>query len=235
MRSAVAVLMLILTACSGSDRAATIDPPAAAQENAASSEQLQAALLTIQDLPTGWTTAPPQPSPTTPSTEADEPTGFCNRPIIIREEVPASVETEFTKGGELSNRLLQLVVSYDNARQASKAFDDIAQAAQECTSWEESDESTTSALTLQSLSFPKLGDDTLAARMGGEIKSKPNPSEEFSFDITGNVAADIVVIRSGQLITVLGQLGVGIFGPASIDSTETETIARRAVDRLESI
>ncbi|MGQ0680001.1 MAG: hypothetical protein ACT4OM_10190 [Actinomycetota bacterium] len=161
-----------------------------------------------------------------------------NRALLRRcdgSEAPASVETEFSKGGELSNQLVQLVVSYDNRRQASRAFDEIEMAARECAQWEDSDEHTTSRLTLQSLSFPRLGDETLAARMGGEVKSKPDPDDEFSFDITANIAADIVVVRSGSLITVLGHFGIGIFGPPSLDSAETEAIARKAVDRLEAL
>lgn len=231
----VLILLLSLAGCSRSDRATTIDAAPNQPDNSASSEELQAALLRIEDLPTGWTSAPAEPSPTAPTVETEKPTGFCNTPIIDTAQVPASAETEFSKGGELSNRLVQLVVSYDNRRQASRAFDEIEMAARACTQWEDTDEDTASSLTLQSLSFPRLGDETLAARMGGEVEPKPDPDDEFSFDITGNIAADIVVVRSGSLITVLGHLGVGIFGPPSLDSAETETIARKAIDRLEAL
>jgi hypothetical protein len=235
MKRLLLILIAGLAACSGSNRSATIETTAEGKEEAASTEELRAALLRIEDLPTGWTIAPPEASPSVDPLETDEGTGFCNEPIIDKKQAPASAEVEFSKGAELSNHLFQAVVSYDSRRKASKAFDDIQDAAQKCTQWEDGDASTTSKLTLQGLSFPKLGDETLAVRMGGEVKSKPDPSEEFSFDVTGTVAGDIVVIRSDNLVTVLGQIGIGIFGPASVDSKETEMIARKAIDRLEKV
>jgi hypothetical protein len=227
-------LILALTACGGSDRAATIEQVDPTEE-AASSEELQAALLTIEDLPTGWTTAPPDASPSADPLDSDDGTKLCDKPVIDRTQAPASAEVEFSKGGELSNQLFQEVFSYDSRRKASDAFDSIREAIQACTQWETSDESTTSSLTLQSLSFPKLGDDTLAVRMGGEVKSKPDESEELSFDLTAAVAGDVVIIRENNLLTLVGQIGLGIFGPVSVDTKETETIARKALERLENV
>ena len=175
----------------------------------------------------------PEASPT-PAIDPDEPTGFCNKPIIDKAAASASAETEFTKG-ELSNRLVQVVVSYGGSREASKAFEQIQQLAQGCSRWDDSDTTSTSKFTLQSLSFPKLGDETLAFRMAGEIKAKPDPNDEFSLEITGMAAGDVIIVRSNNLITVLGQIGIGIFGPPSLDSSETEVIARKAVERLENV
>lgn len=64
MRAREVVLLfvfgLLVGACGGSDRAQTLEDDSASVEAQAATDEatLKAALLTIEDLPTGWTTAP---------------------------------------------------------------------------------------------------------------------------------------------------------------------------------
>lgn len=228
------VLMVSMFACDQSDRADTIDPP---EENieTLSSQQLENVLLRIEDLPTGWTSALPESSPSSGTVDSDSARGFCNQSLLEESEIPASAEAEFSKGGELSNQLYQVVASYGNRRGAARVFDVIEEKARNCTQWDMNDESSTGRFTLQSLSFPKLGDDTLAVRMAAEMQSKPDSSDDFSFELTASFAADLIVARQDNLITLIGHLGIGIFGPTNVDSAETELIARKAVERLSQL
>lgn len=88
---------------------------------------------------------------------------------------------------------------------------------------------------MRSLSFPQVGDETLAIRMSGEVTFLPDPNEEFSFDFSATLEADLIVVRRDNLVMILAHLAPGVFGPASLDSSETEQIVRAGVTKLETL
>jgi hypothetical protein len=220
-RIAVLAIILSFAACSESNRAGTVGTPDS-KESAAPSDSLKAALLTIEDMPKGWMTDPP-----VGSSGIDMESGFCNKPIIRREDVPASVDVKFYRAAEKStNVFLELLVSYESEQEASKAFEEIQQAARGCTRWETTDASSESEFTLESLSFPKQGDDTLAVRVSGKFTPKANPH------ILGTATGETIVLRKGKLIGVLVQAAIGFFQPPALESKEMESITRKAAEKL---
>jgi len=226
------VLVLALFGCTKpSNRAATIKP-SEPPEKVASDSELQAGLLTVQDLPTGWSPKPAEsPSPTPSSTSSATPE--CTKTLIRKAETPAYVETSFQKSE--FHQLSQLLISFKSRNEAKSKFKELEARSQRCQSWTEEDAESSSKYSLAPLSFPNLGDETLAFKMKGEYKSKPGSDEDFNLELTGSADADIVVIRLGKLFIVIAHQAVSLFEPATVDSKETETISRKAVERAKAI
>jgi hypothetical protein len=70
---------------------------------------------------------------------------------------------------------------------------------------------------LSALSFPKLGDDTFAVRMSTDAEGL-------------SVVIDVIVVRRSGVMMLLTNAGVGVGTP---DSATTETVARKALDKVD--
>lgn len=242
----LALVAILLTAC-GPDRAQTIDPPAPTDEPTPAVEAtaaeptaqlpaptdepqptdeptaapvtpepeptaepagdtadvdqqaLLAALLTLDDMPTGWTgTAPTVESRTPGGTYAS----FCAAELPARSIAAAAVDFEKSALGPLFS---QTIVLYPDGDSAEAAFDDLLEAARNCPEMTDSAGNTN---TFSPLSFPAIGDETFAMRSSGLVE------------------LDIINIRVDDALITIMHGGLG-----AVDSAQTETFARAAVER----
>lgn len=246
------VAILVLAACGGgaatsNDRAATIPTPTATAQSVAdahstavpsatevamtpkstatvlttkvatptpkpskglpTTDQLKTALLTLSDMPTGWTTSDQTGSDNSSSSMC----GATPTPTSS-DETTVSVDFQRSQLGPFLTEQINAVPS----GQMKKVFDKIKNSLS-CTSWTEPDsEGTPTTYQLSPLSFPKMGDDTFAFRMSGG-------SGIFTFE------ADAVYIRVGDSIITIANVAVG-----SVNSDLTESIAQKAVDKLQA-
>jgi hypothetical protein len=187
-------------------RTPTPAAPAAATGTAGAAARgvdLTKALLTLDDLPPGWTT--PSPSP--------DSSAFCNQDITIRPT--ARADADFERGQSF---VFHGLGAY-NRGEAAAAMDQERKTLANCTQWTETDsDGTTTTYRVRPLSFPKLGDETLAFRLSAEA--------------AGAVAeVDGVFIRRGDVISRVGNGQVGV-RVAVVDSALTEQLARKANAKL---
>ena len=169
------------------------------------SDQLKTALLTLSDMPTGWTTSDQTGSDSSSSSMC----GATPTPTSS-DETTVSVDFQKSQLGPFLTEQIVVVLS----GQMKTAFDQIKNSLS-CMSWTEPDsEGTPTTYQLSPLSFPKMGDDTFAFRMSGG-------SGMFTFE------ADAVYIRVGDSAITIANVAVG-----SVDSDLTASIAEKAVDKL---
>ena len=199
--------------------AAGASPATSTQAPAAGGAQGQApdlsrALLTLADLPTGWSEAQP------PESEDDVNSGFCGTGSASVTNV-GKVSAEFT--GEAPGSLVAQTVSAYGVGDAKRVLDFLGETLRGCTEWRETTaDGQVITYRFAPLPFPRLGDQSLTTRMKLEIG-----------DVS--VEVDIVVIRRGDIATLLAHIATASGGPPNIDSTLTERVARRADARLASV
>ncbi|MCH1868772.1 hypothetical protein [Nocardioides sp. CFH 31398] len=180
-------------------------------------EQIQAALLTIEDLPSGWTKE---------ASEEDDESEDTIDPARCQEVLDAldegtgdpavDGEADFSKGGPFGTFLNVTLSTYDEEVDED-AVQNISDAFTECPEFTTTDAAgEVSDVTVSPVSFANLGDQTLAVRM-------EFASSEFTIQV--NVA--YVVIGHNVLAFLLG-------GVAGSDAAELEDLAGQAVDKLES-
>lgn len=161
-------------------------------------EALLAALLTLEDMPTGWTGTSPEFEQRTPGGTYSS---FCTE-LEARSIAAATVDFQKSAFGPL---LTENIVVYPDNASASAAFDDLLEAAQNCT---EMVDDAGNVNKFSPLSFPAIGDDTFAMRSSGLVE------------------LDLINIRSGNVIISIMHGGLG-----AVDSAQTETFVRAAYDR----
>lgn len=169
---------------SSSTQPATIatDAPSAkgANKGSLTASQIQPALLTLSDMPTGFAQEPPD--------KDHKKSGVCGHPPVTQ-AVPASAEVEATYSkGTLGPFINHFIASYPDAKTAAK-FMETFKVNLDCTTYK--DESGMDR-TISAVNFPKKGDDTIAIRVKG----------------TGT--ADIVYVRVGQIVFAVGQAGLAV-------------------------
>ena len=139
--------------------------------------QLKSALLTVTDLPTGWSTTPPRTNKK----------GVCNHPSVDKAITPAaSTESDFVKGKVVPFFGEQFLAYPDDAT-AARAFDKFKSNASSCTTYQEDGVT----VDIGQLSVPQLGDRTFGYRQtlsqGGQ-----------------SVVLDDTVIQRGPLLVYTG-------------------------------
>ncbi len=123
-------------------------------------EALLAALLTLEDMPTGWTTEAPSFEPRTPGgTYAS----FCAE---LEARSIAAATVDFQKSA-LGPFMSHTIVVYPTRADAEAALDDLIAAARDCP---ELVDDTGNTNTFSPLSFPAFGDDTFAMRSSGLVE-----------------------------------------------------------------
>ena len=142
--------------------APTVTPTQAPIADASGVDQaaLFASLLTIGDMPTGWTGGAAVFEPRTPGGTYNS---FCTE-LPARSIAAAYVEFEKSAFGPF---LTHSIVVYPDSASARAALDDLANAAQNCTQVTDGSGSTN---TISPLSFPSLGEDTFAVRSSGTVE-----------------------------------------------------------------
>ena len=220
----------LFAACGGSDNAETISGtpkpavtvtsasnavPAApttapTEEPPPTSDRLQRLALKIEDLPSGWTTMPPDTD--------DSNTQICNRPPASTQFKPsANAEADYQQS-DFGPFLVHVLASY-SATDARRAMDYVAEMLKACTEWTQtSADGTKVTFRLSPLSFTKLGDETFAVRMS--TRDVP---------LFGTAQFDLVFWRRSGLVSYMAYAAVG---PAVATASPLEDLAKKVDARL---
>lgn len=180
--------------------------------------ELSGRLLAAGDMPAGW-----QPLENTASGDVTAAeSGFCNTPLPDETNASASAKAQFSKD-EMTNRVVETVVSYENAEQATDAFDKVQQTIGTCKEWDVDEAGTVTRFTLSGASFPNVAEQTVAARITGEFTAS---------GVRGFVTGDTVIARQQNFIVVLRHFSIGVGTQPSFNAADTEPIARSAVQKM---
>jgi hypothetical protein len=145
----------------------TTEPPAPVLEGS----QLQAAMLTVADLPAGWG-APPEDM----DEDGTDDDTLCDQATKAFPDTAPDHEVSFSTGGYIP-LLVQAATSLPED-QNNEAFAKSRVAFAGCVgkSWDQVDGDTTTHFTASDVSFPKLGDESFAYRLNGTFELEPSPS-----------------------------------------------------------
>ncbi|GAB3069298.1 hypothetical protein [Pedococcus soli] len=178
----VVVLALALTACGNApERAVTVGTESPAAKAAQTSEaapkpqgagdkldakQVKAALLAVGDMPTGWAAAESEPEKDDTSTV--EPAScqklFDNMDTSGKKvKAKHKASASFTQGGMLGVQFEEEVASFDDDNQGDHV-EGLGKVLTECSKMTVVDGAERMPMTMTGLSFPNLGDQTLAFR-----------------------------------------------------------------------
>lgn len=172
-------------------------------------EVLLHALLTLDDMPTGWSL---EKSGIEEKNEDPTYTFLCKD---LQSRALDSANAEFS-AGELGPVLHHNIAVYQSD-DAKKAFSDLVSTYLECPGWTVTNEDgTEEAYRLSLISFSELGDESFAVRVTTEIPS------------LGTLTFNSVFIRQGRIITSIGHLSIG-----PVDSEQTEMFAALAFRKLQ--
>lgn len=247
LTAAVTIALLLTTGCSSRpEKADTVGGPVAtssataspAQEDAPvvqavalTQEQIDAALLTQEDMPAGWT-AMPVDGDTDPEDAAEDDAGPSTFDPPACEDVASGFgDTDETRepvatgkvgfGSEELTFLSQDISTWDSGLR-SKRLDDLVEALSACPQWTETTaDGTSTTSTITALDLPNHGDRTLAVRMATTAGS-----EAFSMTFT----LDLVVVASGSTsITVLAG------GLAPVDPAVLSQVVATAVQKVDAV
>lgn len=213
---------LILGGCGGDgdERARTVDRPAAEAANEEPEEaedepqpdpgdfEVEAALLTLNDMPTGWTQDPEQ--------DADDDATFCDVEPLDEAKAIDDASANFSAGD--FGPLLSHMVGVFEGQDAEAAMDSFMDALEGCTEWTDETEDGPVTFRPTALAFPSFGDDTVAVRIKAESEL---------FDMT----LDVVVWRRANAVSLLSVIEV--FGTP--DAEQTEEFVTVADERLASL
>jgi hypothetical protein len=219
---AVAVCALVTAGCgadgSSGDRARTVpqDTATAAHQTGKgpakqlSDGQLRAALLTVQDMPTGFTVDTDTSKDSAGTLQGCEQLDGLNQ----NAGTGLDIEAKFTKGG--FGPFVSETLGQKDEKEAKAAVDKFADALSSCkTAKSTGTDGKVTEFHLSPLSFPKLGDDTFALRMSADAEGL-------------TIGIDVIVVRRAGVMLVVLNAGVG-----SPDSAITETVARKALAKVD--
>lgn len=209
----------------GDDRARTIDAPASAEPaelegdggKTLSEAELQAALLTVQDVPTGYTldTAAAEEDDDDSTTEGGSEECSARFEALGEaddKDVSAEAEVSF-EGPSLGTVLEQGLESYEDEDVPKQRFEDVLEVLSDCPTFSSTENGETTDFTVSSLSFPKLGDDTIALNL--KVKTS-----EF------DAVANLVVVRLGRNVMSVTQGGL------TADVAALEQATRKGLEKL---
>lgn len=201
------------TTTSTTEAAAESEGPAAETEESTTTTEvppssMDSVVVTLQDLPSGWTVSAPDEG-------LEEDDEICNDqdPFDAVEPIEEA-ETNFEQGG-FGPFLSSIAGRYASTDDAQGVLDAFAAAVEQCRAFTEvDDDGTEITYTFTALSFPKLGDDTYAARLSANTP-------------VGPLALDFVFARKGDAVAAIINGGLG-----AADTALTESMMSLMVDRL---
>ena len=222
----IALLSLALAACEGDgdDRAETINPtaavtsrgaapPAAAPQTPAAQTlvpDLTKALLTLDDMPTGWSVRADVPPPSDAL--------VCDKRLPrFRDQAADFQRADFERG----NANVSNIVSRYRPGEAQSLLEALKSLYESCPQWTQQDGSTSLTLRAAALAFPKLGDQTFAIRLTATSGALTAQSDQ-------------VTVRRGDVLTTVTYAVAGL-GSLSADPELTERLVRRADERLATV
>ncbi len=175
---------------------------------------MNGALLSTSDLPTGFTAMPP-----TPSSDTSKVCGLQS----YRDRAVTRGEIDFQQQpSPTSVMFIGDSIDAFPAGVAKTALDQVQAGLSSCTSFTTTSSGQTITFQVSRLSFPRLDDQTLALRLMGQPQGGALQGT--------SVAAEIIVIRAGNNIAVVGNVSI-----PGLDSSLTESLARRQATNLAAL
>lgn len=168
-------------------------------------------LLTLEDVPSGWVTAPALRNEATSAAA----TSLCTRPlggIAPKAEAAAAFHES-----QLGPSIVQVLAQYE-AGGAERAMGAIGQGVDSCGTWTETVQGTEVEAAAGRFQFPDVGDQAIAYRI--EVQG----GGEFLF---ATVVVDTVVWRRGEIISIVQLSDLGRPDPETL-----RTLVRKADARL---
>ena len=174
-------------------------------------EALGSALLAVEDLPSGFALSPPDE-------EGDDggEDSYCHNhdPSKI---VPSVIEKEISfQKDMLGPFVVETIAQYSSTDEAKRYMGEVRKLLDVCRSFEETEDGQTTKGTMETMSFDKKGDETVAIKV----------------NLVGNlpVGGDLVFVRQDDLVFLVGHIGTG-----GIETDVTETLVSKADRKLSSI
>ncbi|HYG95076.1 MAG TPA: hypothetical protein VD859_15975 [Nocardioides sp.] len=200
------------------------DPAEAEEPESAAGKQLtqqqaEAALLSVNELPSGWAGTPPEEEDESEDTIEPE---RCQVVIdsldkLGEETAVAEADAEFNKGGAFGVQLSESISSYSDEVDPGW-LESTADAFTECPQFTSTDsQGVISHVTVSPLSFANLGDQTVAFAM---------TYEQDDWTISVNIA----MVAVGHNLVSLFSGGI-----AGSDGAELEQFGRKAIAKLEDV
>ena len=211
------VLGLLAGACgSGGDDDKKADATTTTTtEPSKESASLNAKLLTLSDLPQGFT-----------RTSSDDEEGseseddFCPSLSSIDKDIPTKYEAEVDFQAETENGIglvNEQLSEYPSVQKATDAMNRAKEAFEHCASFTDTDEDgTVTKGTLATMPFSKVADDTFAHKLTFDVIGDLDDDASTPND-TANLEGAMIVIRSGNTIAVLMISGGGEIIPTQDD------------------
>ncbi len=225
MRCTLLLLVLcvaLFCACGSSSNASktNVAPDASSVPTAVNEDATaQAMLLTVSDFPAGWSERP---------SNNDEPSPFEECAIPVSRTGHAATG-DFSRGG--TDRLSESISIYSTSDEIASNFgklegigDCFGQVANEGKL--DNNEATVSDASFSPLSFPTIGDRSVAYRFKDHVKAIGQTVLGSEFD----VYLDVVSAQKGRVAFSIW--GFDVLSP--IDPNELETYARKAIDKIAS-
>lgn len=203
------------TTTSTTEAVAETEEPAAEAEDSTTTtteeappSSMDSVVVTLQDLPSGWTVS-------APDEEDEEDDEICNDQDPFNAVEPVEEAESNFEQGSFGPFLSSIAGRYASTDDAQDVLDALAAAVDQCQTFTDVDEDGTEiTYTFTALSFPKLGDDTYAARLSANSPFGP-------------LALDFVFARKGDTVAAIINGGLG-----AADTALTESMMRLMVDRL---
>lgn len=215
-----ATSIIAVAGCSntGRDRAETVEQPDAVstvqqdQGRKLTAEQARSALLTVTDLPTGWSA-----KPDTDTAKKDSSGDYqeCPKLAAVFKELESvdDISADFTSstGSDVSEAIMPVTVSA-----AERLVTEFSEAVTTCKVLStQTDSGMPFDMYLTALSFPKLADETFAFRTTAALMG-------------ATVNADMALVRRNGVLIFIVQTAA-----EQIDTGATEDVARRALTKVD--
>lgn len=225
-------LIIAAIAACGGDGGGLAPGEVSTEFRAAAREAAEAALLTLDDLPPGWTSAPPEEEETSELQLSEECNRFFEQEQLAG-EVASADSDDFT--GPDDQEVSSGATIFVTEAAAQDALDFVAEGLSRCrdelieafeTLFQESAQAEGVAdvvgdfqVSFGEISFPPLGDSSVAYRIAVDVRALGLP-----LAFTG----DIIGIRQGRTVGGLFYFAIG-----RLDTEEEQQLAQIVADKLE--
>ena len=182
----------------------------------ATAEQRKAALLTVEDMPTGWSIDEDDDDDSGPFGEG------CAPLTALEKKYPDEgddAEIAFTQG-ELGPLFGEEVSSLDTADEVSTRIADLKEALGECPSFTyKDDRGATQRVTIAPVSFPTVGDESFAVRISVTFRG-------------GRLGMTVVTARvRNHVLVMTGMTLTTVAGSSQLPPKELEELVGKAVEK----
>lgn len=213
--------LLALSGCGGGDDSGKTGVVEKVFADPLTDAQVKEALLTVDDMPSGWTVSPDDDEDDDSDSETDATSPECKKLAAVMDEDDTSEsfgegEIEFQESE--FGPFLSESVSSEEGDEVEKSMNSFREAFETCDSFTQTDdEGVKTEFKISDMSFPDLGDDTIALKMSAEAMGIP-------------VDIPLVVVRVDQNVILLASVGLG----EGMSSADLEKVARTAVTKVKA-